>query len=556
MHKTKTVHKRGGSTTRRKSKRRRITPKGVFKNPTVLLVEDVPVSKKLCEAALKRANFSVVCADNGLSAVELFKTHQKSLELVLMDVNIPGMDGLEATAKIREIQQAHISLETSGLSGSVAVIVGLTGNTDPENVDLYRKCGMDGCINKGRILIDALWKVNQQLAEDPGSFVDLCATGVERSPRTLGRSLKRFMPMPSTLAPGVSRVMRTESEANSVQSSEDEGCAADIENDEDNAAEHCRGNDHPTLSTRQPLRIHSAQSASRYQTHVGLQQVRMHTFDGELLSSGSGSGSDPTSRETEQQKKLQERKPFSFKDMLREEKGHGSIASGQAGRPLQGLQGGEITRHLGKLALQAQLQAKLQAQIQEQERREMSDESPSSASSREQSPQQIPRTLLTGSAGLSPRERNKLRTKRMAQTTVESNPDVLLVEDVKVSQRIYLAALKRGYYRVAFAETGEKAVELYKRHANSLKAVLMDIFLPGVDGIQTTRQIRRYEEENGYSRKPIMAHTANGAEEEDLRHYKACGMNGYIQKGSLICQSLAKALQAVEEDPECFFVPA
>lgn len=56
-----------------------------------------------------------------------------------------------------------------------------------------------------------------------------------------------------------------------------------------------------------------------------------------------------------------------------------------------------------------------------------------------------------------------------------SGPNMLLVEDVRVSQRIAIQALTRASYKVIAADNGEAAVEKYKQHANSLKYIIMDI---------------------------------------------------------------------------------
>jgi CheY-like chemotaxis protein len=56
--------------------------------PTVLLVEDVKVSRRVAEASLKKAQYRVATAKDGEEAVEKYKQYHEDLEIVLMDINV------------------------------------------------------------------------------------------------------------------------------------------------------------------------------------------------------------------------------------------------------------------------------------------------------------------------------------------------------------------------------------------------------------------------------------------------------------------------------------
>jgi len=73
---------------------------------------------------------------------------KKEYDLILMDVKLPTMNGVEATKAIR----AH----EGELKRKSAVIFGLTGSTDEEDLKAYELAGMDGCIEKGCVLTQAI----------------------------------------------------------------------------------------------------------------------------------------------------------------------------------------------------------------------------------------------------------------------------------------------------------------------------------------------------------------------------------------------------------------
>ncbi|SHJ60661.1 PAS domain S-box-containing protein [Arenibacter nanhaiticus] len=73
---------------------------GIPKNTTVLLAEDDRISFLYCSKLLQKQGITVIHAQNGASAVDKFKEN-KSVSLILMDLNMPFMDGLAATRQIR-----------------------------------------------------------------------------------------------------------------------------------------------------------------------------------------------------------------------------------------------------------------------------------------------------------------------------------------------------------------------------------------------------------------------------------------------------------------------
>jgi len=102
----------------------------------VLLVEDNATNRRVAEIFLERAGCDVLLAADGSEALAILA--DRTVDLVLMDVQMPGMDGLEATRRIRRDVQG----------GARVPIVGLTANALKEQAEACRAAGMDDVIAK------------------------------------------------------------------------------------------------------------------------------------------------------------------------------------------------------------------------------------------------------------------------------------------------------------------------------------------------------------------------------------------------------------------------
>ena len=89
---------------------------------TILLVEDYDDIREMMTIQLQKRGFAVVLARNGLEAV--LQAAQSAPSLILMDINMPGLDGIEATVKIRAANQHEripvIALTAYALPGDEA----------------------------------------------------------------------------------------------------------------------------------------------------------------------------------------------------------------------------------------------------------------------------------------------------------------------------------------------------------------------------------------------------------------------------------------------------
>jgi CheY-like chemotaxis protein len=102
---------------------------------------------------------------------------------------------------------------------------------------------------------------------------------------------------------------------------------------------------------------------------------------------------------------------------------------------------------------------------------------------------------------------------------------VLLVEDNYANQRLGMAFLELMGIEADIAANGEDAVEAVRGRAYD--AVLMDIQMPGMNGLDAAAAIRRLN--GGRGRMPIIAMTAH-AMKEDRAKYLAAGMDDYLPK--------------------------
>jgi CheY-like chemotaxis protein len=103
----------------------------------ILLAEDNQVNRRLVELLMTRQGHEVVSVENGRKAVEL--AEQEHFDLILMDVQMPDMDGLEATRQIRALERAV---------GGHRPILALTANAMRGDEEVCRQAGMDGYIPK------------------------------------------------------------------------------------------------------------------------------------------------------------------------------------------------------------------------------------------------------------------------------------------------------------------------------------------------------------------------------------------------------------------------
>lgn len=123
---------------------------------------------------------------------------------------------------------------------------------------------------------------------------------------------------------------------------------------------------------------------------------------------------------------------------------------------------------------------------------------------------------------------------------------VLLVEDNELNAEIAQFTLDRAGAVVTHVKDGESAVETFAASApHEYDVVLMDIMMPGIDGLEATRQIRSLDREDAMT-TPIIAVSAN-AFADDRRRSREAGMNAHLSK-PVSAQELVEALAHIAAD--------
>lgn len=112
-------------------------PDWTFRRFRILMVEDIETNRTLGKIRLENQGHTLLFAHNGLEALEIYQ--QEEIDLILMDIQMPEMDGIEATRRIRELEV---------ISEKYVPIIALTASIMKEDIDLCKEAGMDDVAGK------------------------------------------------------------------------------------------------------------------------------------------------------------------------------------------------------------------------------------------------------------------------------------------------------------------------------------------------------------------------------------------------------------------------
>jgi signal transduction histidine kinase/CheY-like chemotaxis protein len=131
-------------------------PADSFVGRRLLLAEDVDINREIVQVLLEPTGLEIDCAENGAEALKKFSDHPEDYDMILMDIQMPEMDGYEATRRIREFEAAHPP--SQGIP-----IIAMTANVFREDIEKCLAAGMNSHVGKPLNFEDVLGALRKYL---------------------------------------------------------------------------------------------------------------------------------------------------------------------------------------------------------------------------------------------------------------------------------------------------------------------------------------------------------------------------------------------------------
>jgi len=122
-----------------------------FKGRRILLVEDMEINREVVIALLEPTEVEIDIAENGIAAVKSFSSNHEKYDLILMDLQMPQMDGFTATSQIRNLDLPN---------AKTIPIIAMTANVFSEDIKKCLQTGMNDHIGKPLNVEEILEKLN------------------------------------------------------------------------------------------------------------------------------------------------------------------------------------------------------------------------------------------------------------------------------------------------------------------------------------------------------------------------------------------------------------
>ena len=116
----------------------------------VLIVDDDEGVRNVCKRQLAKLGFATLTAVSGNEAVTVYEQRHAEISVVLLDLTMPGMDGMETFREMRKINPSARVILTSGYDGQ-------------ESINRFEGIGLAGFVNKPYRLAELMAKINEAL---------------------------------------------------------------------------------------------------------------------------------------------------------------------------------------------------------------------------------------------------------------------------------------------------------------------------------------------------------------------------------------------------------
>jgi len=127
---------------------------GIFKGYCILLSEDVEINREIVLSLLEPTLLEIDCATNGKEAVQIFSTAHEKYGMIFMDIQMPEMDGYEATRQIRQLDVP---------TAKTIPIIAMTANVFKEDIDNCLAAGMNSHVGKPLDIDEVINKLREYL---------------------------------------------------------------------------------------------------------------------------------------------------------------------------------------------------------------------------------------------------------------------------------------------------------------------------------------------------------------------------------------------------------
>jgi signal transduction histidine kinase/CheY-like chemotaxis protein len=145
---------------------------GCFEGYRLLLAEDVQINQEIVITLLEHTKLEIDCADNGSAALSMYSAEPEKYDIILMDVQMPDMDGFEATRKIRAFEKElskqrnmefGVQTQTPVEPAKQVPIIAMTANVFREDIEKCLAAGMNDHLGKPIDIHEVMTKLRRYL---------------------------------------------------------------------------------------------------------------------------------------------------------------------------------------------------------------------------------------------------------------------------------------------------------------------------------------------------------------------------------------------------------